>query len=385
MRWQRASWLIAVLSLIGAEQWPHPAAARSLDRAVIDATIRADMVADAPPGLAVAVRQGDKADPEVFVHGQADIEQARAISAASIFPVASITKTFTSIAILELQQAAKLSVDDTLNKFLPDFPNASAITLRELLVHTSGIADFTALPAFLQAQAKDWTPQEIVQLVAASPPVFPPGVRCAYNDSAYVILGLVIEKASGASYADFVRTHVSVPLGMTTATLGSNSRIVPHRVTGYAVDAGTLRNAPYTSLVSPFAAGGIAADVADVVRLGAVLHSGGALISPQSYAEMIAPVAVTGGTPCVQQLPSATSVYGYGLEIVTFDDLPKHRAIGKSGLFPGYSSYVARFENSPLTIAAMANLDGGLPFTVQLVHDVAKVLLHQSESTGKVH
>jgi CubicO group peptidase (beta-lactamase class C family) len=117
------------------------------------------------------------------------------------------------------------------------------------------------------------------------------------------------------------------------------------------------------------------ASAGDLVRLALALRPSGPLLRPESYAEMLAEVVLRDGKPCRIGLPGAEATYGYGLEIVRFDDLAGHRAIGKSGVFPGYSSYFAAFEGTDLALAAFSDADDSLAFTVETVHEVAKLLL----------
>lgn len=347
-----------------------PAGADAIDALVRDRLARAD----APPGFALAIL--DQGRPTlVRSYGLANLEQTTPVDEASVFPIASITKTFTALAILLLEQDGRLATGDPLARFLPDFPNAGRITLRDLLVHTSGIAEFTQLPPFATDQARDWRPDELIALVAAAPPLDPPGQVCRYSDSGYILLGRVVELASGQSFMDYVREHVARRLAMPSIVPGSHQALILRRADGYARAGQAWDNAPYVSLEAPWAAGGLMGRVGDLVNLAQALRPDGPLLRPASYQAMVAPVILKDGQRCRLPLPGAEATYGYGLEIVRFDDLPEHRAIGKSGVFPGYSGYVAAFEGTGLTVAALANADGSLPFTVETVHELARLLL----------
>lgn len=343
--------------------------------AAVDQLVEARLANGGAPGFALALLTRGETAPIVRNYGIGNLEQSAVLVDSSVFPIASITKTFTAVAILLLEQEGKLAVTDPLARFLPDFPNAEQITLHQLLVHTSGIAEFTSLPAFAGDQERDWTPQQLLEMIAAAPPLKPPGVACVYSDSGYILLGLVIEKASGMSYLDFVHERVGVPLGAARLAGGSHVDLVPHRVGGYTHDGETWHNAPYVSLEAPWAAGGLWAPIAEMIQIARVLWRDGPLIEPANRAAMTAPVILEDGKRCKLDLPGAVATYGYGLEIVTFDDLATHRAVGKSGVFPGYSGYYAIFDGSDLAIAALANADDSLAFTVETVHLVAKLLL----------
>ena len=153
--WTFGAFLLAVC--------PNTAPARA---DVVDELVRGRLAqADAPPGFALAIL--DQGRPRLIrSYGIANLEQAMPVDEASVFPIASITKTFTALAILLLEQDGRLATSDPLARFLPDFPDAERITLRDLLVHTSGIAEFTQLQPFATDQARDWRPDELITLVA---------------------------------------------------------------------------------------------------------------------------------------------------------------------------------------------------------------------------
>jgi D-alanyl-D-alanine carboxypeptidase len=348
------------------------AAAAGLDG--VAKLIESRMADGGPPAVSVAILEKGK---PVFVRafGSAEIEHNAAARPETVFPIASITKTFTALAILLLQEDGKLKTSDPLSRFMPDYPNAQGITIRNLLTHTSGIPEFTTLEPFASQQALDWTPQQLVALFAKAPPVFAPGAQCIYSDSGYILLGLVIEKVSGQSFGDFVRDRITRPLGMTTAAQESGTRIVPHRASGYARAATGLQNAEYVSMTAPYSAGGMMATASDLAKLSDGMKPG-RLISAKSYEEMVAPVVLNDGSACqLPPLPGATGTYGYGLEIVHFDEIANHRAIGKTGVIPGFSGYFTTFEGTDLAIALLSNQDGSLPFSVMLTRDIAHEIL----------
>lgn len=363
-----ASWLLLLLLL---PAWP--AAARSPDAAALAALVEARLAASDAPGVTVALRLGDWSWVASF--GSAQLEQGTPMQAATVLPIASITKAVVAVSILLLQQQGALSLDDPLAHFLPDYPRGEEITLAQLLTHTAGVPNFVALPAFAQDQARDWTPQQLLALFRELPLTFAPGTACLYSDSGFILLGLVIEQASGQSFAEFVSAEVTGPLGMATTAPGDNHTLLPLRAGGYIGKRGGWQNAPYVSWSAPFSAGGLVSRVADLLKLAAVLQPGGPLLSEENRSAMIAPVRLADGSLCQLPLPGASGSYGYGLELVTFDALPSHRALGKSGVFPGFGAYLAAFEGSDLAIALQANGDGSLAFLVALARDIALLLL----------
>jgi len=366
----RSAWIwLAALLLLGST----PTAARNLDATALEALARARWEASDAPGMVIAVRRGGEVWTAAY--GSADLEQGRAMQPATMLPIASITKAFVAVSILLLQQEGALSLQDPLSRFLPDYPHGAEITLAQLLTHTAGVPNFVNLPAFAGDQAKDWTPQELVALFRDLPLTSPPGTACLYSDSGFILLGLVIEQVAGKPFGAFVRDRIATPLGMATTAAGSNRPLLPLRGAGYEGKRAAWQNAPYVSWTAPFSAGGLVSAIDDLLKLAAVLEPGGPLLDQANRAAMVAPVRLADGSLCSLPLPGAAGSYGYGLELVTFDALPEHRALGKSGVFPGYGAYLASFEGSDLSVALIANGDGSLAFLVSLARDIALLLL----------
>jgi D-alanyl-D-alanine carboxypeptidase len=207
------------------------------------------------PGLSIAVSMaGGRVIEENY--GLANVEYKQPVEKDSIFEIGSIPKTFTAIGILMLQEEGRLSVNDRITKYFPQYPGWNEVTLKHLLQHTSGIKELTDTEPFKGNQGRDWTPQEVVAGIAREPLDFEPGQKAKYSNTGFIILGLVIEKVTGIPYGDFLAAKITMPLGMAHTMLGSNGALIPKRVSGYAY-AGGLLNAEYASLVLPYASGGI--------------------------------------------------------------------------------------------------------------------------------
>ena len=150
------------------------------------------------PGLSIAVSMPGGTIEESY--GLANVEYKQPVEKDSIFEIGSISKTFTAIGILMLQEEGKLSVNDRITKYFPQYPGWNEITLKHLLQHTSGIKELTETEPFKSNQGKDWTPQEVVAGIAREPLDFEPGQKAKYSNTGCIILGLVIEKVTGISY-----------------------------------------------------------------------------------------------------------------------------------------------------------------------------------------
>ena len=193
------------------------------------------------------------------------------------FRLGSLTKQFTATAILQLAEAGKLSVDDPVSKFYADAPAAwSKITIKHLLSHTSGIPSYTGIPNFFSKGASKLPlkPEEIVKLTQDKPLEFEPGAKYAYDNTGYVLLGVVIEKVSGQTYADYLSQHIFQPLGMKNTGYDVSGEILAKRASGYEPGKGGWRNADYLDMTLPYAAGSLYSTVDDLLIWNTALTDG---------------------------------------------------------------------------------------------------------------
>ena len=190
------------------------------------------------PGVAVAVVKGGK----VLVSrgfGLANVEHQVPVTDETIFQSGSLGKMFTSAAVMLQVEDGKIALSDPIAKFLPGAPAAwQGITVRHLLTHTSGIPDY-ANGIDLR---KDYTEEQLVQMAFGMKLGFTPGEKWQYSNTGYLLLGIIIRKASGTFYGDVLAERVFKPLGMTTTTIISEADIVPHRAAGYTLVKGELKN-----------------------------------------------------------------------------------------------------------------------------------------------
>lgn len=258
------------------------------------------------PGAAVIVVQEGKTILRKG-YGMANLELQISIAPEMAFRIGSMTKQFTAAAVLKLVEQGKLSLLDDLTKYLPDFPtHGKKITIEELLTHTSGIKSYTGMDAWPSRMREDWTPQAMIGFFKDQPLEFEPGTKWRYNNSGYVLLGAIIEKVSGKTYADFLEETIFRPLEMENTHYGSDSPIIRGRVAGYTRGPKGWQNAPYVSMTQPYAAGGLVSTVDDLARWNAALETD-KLLSVESRRRMGAPF----------QLPDGTSTrygYGYGID-----------------------------------------------------------------------
>ena len=208
-------------------------------KAKIDAAAQQDVSSGRVAGAAVAVLHNRQL---VFAkgYGRANLELAAPVSTKTVFRIGSLTKQFTAAGVLLLAEQGKLKIDDKLSVYLPDFPRANEVTLRDLLDHTSGIHNFTEGPVIDKISTSGATVQELVADIAGQSPLydFEPGTGWWYSNSNYALLGAVIEKVSGKSWGAFMKAEIFDRLGMADTAADNARDVVPGRASGYSLIGG---------------------------------------------------------------------------------------------------------------------------------------------------
>jgi CubicO group peptidase (beta-lactamase class C family) len=199
--------------------------------------------------------------------GLANVELNVPMQTSQVFRIGSITKQFTSIAILQLMEQGKLNLQDEITRFIPDYPMQGAkITIEHLLTHTSGIRDYTSIKDSVQRFKMDVTPVEMIRYFQNQPMRFAPGTRYEYSNSNYFLLGYIIETITGNSYQQYLEDHFFRPLGMNNSYYGNDTMIIKNRAAGYTKGDKGLENATAISMTQPFAAGSILSTVEDLFK-----------------------------------------------------------------------------------------------------------------------
>jgi D-alanyl-D-alanine carboxypeptidase len=335
--------------------------------AAIDKEVAAAVAAGESPGLQVAVFKDGK---PVLVkgYGLASIELKVPVTNDSIFRIGSVTKQFTAAVLLQLQEEGKLSLDDKLAKYYPDFPRAADITLQQMLHHTSGIHSYTDDEGFAKEGMVKRTTDEMVTYIAKLPKVqdFEPGTDWYYSNSAYFILGGVIEKVTGQKLADVLQARLFKPLGLTHTALDDEAEIVIGRVAGYGATApGKFTNAAYLSMTIPGAAGSMRSSAGDLVKWNAALY-GGKVLKPASLQAMLAPGKLNNGATTATAMAALykklgmkdvdeKKEYGYALML---SDKEGHQKIDHGGGIHGFNAALAEFPKDHLTVVVLANSIG---------------------------
>src|ERR1700744_489148 len=238
-------------------------------------------------GSVLIVRDGHVLADRNF--GSANIEWHISNTASTRFHIGSLTKQFTAASILLLAERGKLHLDDPVSKYLDNPPAAwNGITLLHLLTHTSGIVSITDLAPEQAALTRGGTPAEIVERFRNQPLLFPPGTQAHYSTSGYILLGMVVEKASGKPYATFLQKNIFDPLGMRDTAVDTGLDGVENLAPGFRLQAGKLVHADFVDMQIPFAAGDLSSTTDDLARWEEGVF-GGKLLRPDSLKRMITP------------------------------------------------------------------------------------------------
>lgn len=330
--------------------------------AVMDSIAESPLVEGRVAGLAVAVIQGS--DTLLMkAYGKADLEWDVPLAIDAVFEIGSVTKQFTSASVLKLRDDGKLDLDADISKYLPDYPTQGhRIPVRRLLDHTSGIKGYTEMSNFRDMATRNLPRDSLVAKFSAEPFDFPPGEALIYNNSAYFLLGLIIEKVSGMSYEEFVETELFAKLGMTRSSYCSNSEVVPRRAHGYQLSGRVLVRAPYLDHTWPYAAGSLCSTVGDLVTWLRALH-GGKVLPPASYQEMITPGRLNDGTQV-----------RYAMGLAVTPDPMGHKMIAHGGGIFGFVSDTRYYPDEDLLTVMLVNTTGNLSPTA-LSNELVDVLL----------
>lgn len=349
----RTHYILALLTLCTL---PEAALARQ-DLAAVETYVAAEMGRQKIPGVALAiVRNGETLMARGY--GIANVEHDVAVTAETIFQSGSVGKQFTAAAAMLLAEDGRLALADPVTKFLPDAPaHWRDITIRHLLTHTSGLPDYTAGTIDYR---RDYTEDELLKFAYPLKLEFPPGARWNYSNTGYVVLGIVIHKASGQFYGDLLRERVFGPLGMKTARVITEEDIVPHRAAGYRLVGKELKNQEWVApRLNTTADGSLYLSLNDMLAWDAALRSQ-RLLRQESWKQVFAPVSLNSGR---------TYPYGFGWAV---GDVAGRRAHRHGGAWQGFKSAIARFPDDDLTIIVLANLAQANP--EKIADDVAAIL-----------
>lgn len=299
-------------------------------------------------GLSVGVATADRTVC-VVSFGSANAEHDIPVADNTVFRIGSVSKTFTAAAVLILVEEGKVQLDNPLSIYLPDYPLPGAnATVRQLLQHTSGIADLTRQPTFRKNRQVDLSRQEVLDSFKDLPLEFTPGLRHRYCNSGYLLLAQIVEAAAEEPFEEFIEKRLLRPAGLTQTIIDNQDAVVRHRASGYSRWGGSIRNAPHVSPKISTGAGNMAATVADLLRWKQALITG-EIISATSFEQMTTQGRLGNGRPFQ---------YGLGVFVQTIGG---EKVVRHGGGISGFRSDLAWYTKSGYIIAVLANSDNAKP------------------------
>jgi CubicO group peptidase (beta-lactamase class C family) len=279
-------------------------------------------------------------DKEVLLskgYGMANYELDIPATSQTKFRVASITKQFTAMAIMQLQEQGLLSVEDKLSKYILDYPNADKITIHHLLTHRSGIPNPCRSSNFKEEKIKPHTLEQIIELFKNEPLDFQPGEQFKYSNSGYVLLSYIIEKTSGKKYDLFLKESIFDVIDMNDSGYDTAYTIIKNRASGYRFRGNELINADYVDMTFVSGAGGLYSTVEDLHKWDRALYTE-KLVSKNSLMSIFTPYYAT--------------ETGYGWWIYKFYG---RNVVSHNGGIDGFSSVIHRYPDDKICIIILGN------------------------------
>ncbi len=309
--------------------------------AAIDKLLSEQFKTNETGGAALVARNGEIVYKKAF--GMANLELNIPMQADNVFRIGSITKQFTAVAILQLMEQGKLSLQDDIMKFIPDYPrDGHKITIEHLLTHTSGIKSYTSMKDFGDIMRKDMKPEELINHFKNQPMDFAPGTKWRYNNSGYFLLGYIIEKVSGKTYPQYLGDVFFKPLGMTNSYYGSDSKIIKNRASAYGKTDKGFENAEPLSMTLPYSAGSIQSTVEDLFKWHQAVHAY-KLVKKESLDKAFTAYKLTDGK---------ATTYGYGW---AFGNIQGSETIEHGGGINGFLTMGIYLPKEDVFVAVFSN------------------------------
>jgi CubicO group peptidase (beta-lactamase class C family) len=341
--------LVALVGLAPAALAAQSLPPASVVSAQVDSLARDWIAKHGSPGVSIEVTR----DGSVLVGGGwgfADLENDVRATERTVYEIGSVTKQFTASAVMQEVEHGRIKLDDSIGTYLSSLPEAwKRVTVRELLNHTSGVPSYTSLgQSWIRRWGEVMPPDTLVALTADKPLDFEPGAKWAYDNSGYVVLGMLVEKVTGRSWADDIRLRFTEPLGLPDTRWCDVRQIIPRRAKGYEPADGGFKNAAFLEMSQPYAAGALCSTVGDLARWDGLLH-GGKVVSPTSYAAMTTPEGA-----------AAKGAVHYGFAL-SRGDLEGHTMIAHNGGINGFLSENAWFPESRTSVTVLTNTGSNNP------------------------
>lgn len=314
---------------------------------------------DSSTGGVYLVSKGGK---QIFkkAYGLSNLELEIPMTTENVFEIGSITKQFTAVSILILEEQGKLKTDDKVSNYIPNYPNGNLITIHHLLTHTSGIKDFTKIKGLNEIAKEDLTTQELVDFFKNEPLDFQPGESFKYCNAGYILLGYIIELVSGQSYDAFVTQHIFKKLNMTNSYYGSHQKIIPNRASGYSIKDNEYINNRYISFSIPFSSGSLMSTADDMLKWQEGIKNN-ILISEKTTKKAFTNYSLNNGK---------TIDYGYGWHIKTQNGEKIYEHGGSIFGFKSMGVYIADYD---IYVIALTNCGCNSP--TKITREIARIVV----------
>ncbi|NII84458.1 serine hydrolase domain-containing protein [Pedobacter sp. SG908] len=353
--------LVLICSLVYAV----PARAQKLNNRVdsLITTVLKDK--EGPGGVFMIAQRGKMIYQKAF--GKANLELGVNLTPENVFQLGSMTKQFTAVAVLMLEQGGKLSVTDPISKYITDYPAGDKITIHQLLTHTSGIKDFTQIKSLGSIAQKEMTPKMMVDFFKNEPVDFAPGERFEYNNSGYVLLGYLIELVSGERYEDFIKKYIFDQVGMSHSYYASDRRVINQRAYGYQKKENTYVNKTAISFSVPFSSGSLMSTVADLLKWQNALNQN-KLLNASETKKMFSSYKLNNGKMLS---------YGYGWHLKDIDGIATRE---HGGSIFGFKTMGVYIPSEDIYVVGLSNCDCNSP--TELIRNIAKLAITKPAKTN---
>lgn len=311
-----------------------------------------------PGGVFMVAHNGKTIYEKAF--GKANLELDVNLTPQSVFQLGSMTKQFTAIAVLMLEEQGKLNVGDPVSKYVPDYPSGEKITLHHLLTHTSGIKDFTKMKSLSTIAQKEMSPKMMVDFFKNEPSDFAPGEKFDYNNSGYVLLGYIIELVSGEQYEDFIRKHIFEKIGMNQSYYASDRQVINKRAYGYQKKEERYVNKTVISFSVPFSSGSLMSTSGDMLKWQRALNQN-LLLSAAETQKAFRKYKLNNGEEFA---------YGYGWHIREIDGTPTRE---HGGSIFGFKTMGVYIPSEDIYVIGLSNCDCHSP--TKITGDIAALVL----------
>ena len=319
-----------------------------------------------PGGVFMVVQKGKNLYRKAF--GKANLELDVNMTPENVFQIGSMTKQFTAVAILMLEQQGKLKISDPVSKYIADYPNGDKITIHHLLTHTSGIKDFTKMKALSSIAQKEMEPKAMVDFFKNEPVDFAPGEKFDYNNSGYVVLGYIIELTSGDTYENFIKKNIFDTIGMTHSYYASDRKIIPQRAYGYHKKEYGFVNKTVISFSVPFSSGSLMSTADDLWKWQQALNQN-ILLNPQETQKAFQKYKLNNGEEFT---------YGYGWHLKDINETPDRE---HGGSVFGFKSMGVYIPEKDIYVIGLSNCDCHSP--TEITRNIAKITLDETKASSK--